>query len=219
MRFDVSYFRAPMRTLCVSLLLSAAATGVAHAQYGPEWVRCAEEHGVCKVPYPTTVRYMAKDSFVDRAVNRPIECNNRAFGSDPWPGKEKACYYQARNNFAPQPRYQPDPYAQPQRYQPAPPPPRAEGGRGCPPPGSVRSTNANEPAVMTFANSTNRPLKIFWLDYNGQRKFYRDLAPGQTYRQSTYVTHPWIAVDPRGTCVSGVQWPRRGQGMYEFFGD
>jgi hypothetical protein len=93
----------------------------------------------------------------------------------------------------------------------------ASAQQGCPPPGSVRSINANQRAAVTFANSTNVPLQVYWLDYTGARKFYRLLNPGQNYVQQTYVTHPWIMVGPRGECRGGVLWPRPGMNTHELF--
>ncbi|ATQ69619.1 hypothetical protein Ms3S1_36160 [Methylosinus sp. 3S-1] len=93
-------------------------------------------------------------------------------------------------------------------------------GAGCPAPGSVRSANSSQPTVIQFANSTFRTLKIYWLDFNGQPKFYRELKHGQDYRQPTYMTHPWIAVDARGNCVDGVlKASRPGDNLIELFGD
>lgn len=77
-------------------------------------------------------------------------------------------------------------------------------GLNCPAPGSVRSLNSAQPTNIQFVNSSGRPLKIYWLDYKGQRKFYKDLNVGQSYRQKTYMTHPWIAVDGRGNCMGTV---------------
>lgn len=95
--------------------------------------------------------------------------------------------------------------------------PRASGP-GCPAPGSVRSKNANQAAVVHFANSTGATLDIFWLGYNGERKLYRTLKNGEDYKQSTYVTHPWIAVDKSGRCRGGgVYWPQPGETLNEIF--
>ncbi len=72
---------------------------------------------------------------------------------------------------------------------------------GCPVPGDLVSFNSDDRATIVFTNATGRPLQIYWLDFRGDRRFYRDLKPGESYRQSTYLTHPWIAVDPKGNCV------------------
>lgn len=93
-------------------------------------------------------------------------------------------------------------------------------GDGCPAPGSVRSVDSNRAAVIHFANSTGRPLEIYWLDFKGRRQFYRELQTGQDYRQPTYLTHPWIAVDRAGTCVDGVlKASHAGDNLMELFGD
>ncbi len=75
---------------------------------------------------------------------------------------------------------------------------------GCPAPGDIVSFNSDDPAAIIFLNGTNRPLRVHWLDFRGDAKFYRELQPGEAYRQQTYLTHPWIGVDPSGNCVGGV---------------
>lgn len=105
---------------------------------------------------------------------------------------------------------------------PPPPPPRQQavrpgGVNGCPAPGSVRSGNGNQRAVVHFANSTRAPLDIYWLDQNGARKHYRTLRPGEDYRQPTFVGHPWIAVEKSGRCRGAVFWPRPGANTNEIF--
>lgn len=91
---------------------------------------------------------------------------------------------------------------------------------GCPAPGSARSPNSNRAAVLNIANSTGRTLKIYWLDFQGQRQFYRELKTGQDYRQPTFVNHLWIAVDGSGKCVDGIMKASRpGDNLMEVFGD
>jgi hypothetical protein len=51
--------------------------------------------------------------------------------------------------------------------------------------------NSAVPTQVTFRNETSNPVKVLWIDYNGQEVLYRTLAPGESYVQSTYVTHPW----------------------------
>ena len=75
---------------------------------------------------------------------------------------------------------------------------------GCPAPGDIVSFNSDDAAAIIFLNGTNRPLRVYWLDFRGDAKFYRELQPGEAYRQQTYLTHPWVGVDPSGNCVGGV---------------
>jgi hypothetical protein len=57
---------------------------------------CAEEHGFCRVPYPTTVVYGAGGRRTSREVGgRGIPCHNGAFG-DPAPGTPKSCFFVVR---------------------------------------------------------------------------------------------------------------------------
>ena len=84
--------------LLVAVLLSMfagvlASTAPASAQQ--QWVPCAVENGVCRTPYPTTVRYGARGAFAVRQANGVIACNNRTFG-DPLYGVVKGCAYLAR---------------------------------------------------------------------------------------------------------------------------
>jgi len=44
-------------------------------------------------------------------------------------------------------------------------------------------------------------VTVYWIDFKGARVFYNSLAPGESYTQQTYVTHPWIVVDDDGRCL------------------
>jgi len=34
-------------------------------------------------------------------------------------------------------------------------------------------------------------VKLYWLNYEGQKTAYRSIQPGRTHRQQTFLTHPW----------------------------
>jgi hypothetical protein len=89
--------------------------------------------------------------------------------------------------------------------------------RGCPMVGF--SLPSEVPATIHFANSAFRTLKIYWLDFKGNRKLYKTLRHGQDYVQPTYAKHMWIAVDETGTCVDGAFIAKPGENLAEFFGD
>ena len=66
-----------------------------HRQYQP-WAGCASEPRVCRVPYPTHIRYGARGRYVQLWVRGgPIRCDNYTFG-DPIPGVRKSCAYRVR---------------------------------------------------------------------------------------------------------------------------
>lgn len=62
-------------------------------------------------------------------------------------------------------------------------------------------------STITFVNQSGVDAKIYWLNYDGNLEQYPtgfagDVLPsGQQYTQGTWLTHPWIAVAPDGTCL------------------
>jgi hypothetical protein len=70
----------------------------------------------------------------------------------------------------------------------------------CASAGRWRSEDNGIPLFLDFQNDTPRTLSMFWLDFDGRRVHYADLPPGQGYRQQTFATHPWMAVDGDGQC-------------------
>lgn len=59
---------------------------------------------------------------------------------------------------------------------------------------------------ITFINQRSAPVRLYWLDYSGERKFYALIAPNNRITQSTYVTHPWVITDTKNNCL-GVYYP------------
>jgi hypothetical protein len=66
----------------------------------------------------------------------------------------------------------------------------------------VRSVEAKTHATIQFVNATSHVRKIYWLDYNGQRRQYAVLPPGKSYSQATFLTHPWVVTDTAGLCLA-----------------
>jgi VHL beta domain len=64
-----------------------------------------------------------------------------------------------------------------------------------------QSLNSNTPTSFTITNHTSETLTVFWVNFKGQRVKYFDLGPGETHNPGTFVTHPWVVADPRGTCI------------------
>lgn len=44
-------------------------------------------------------------------------------------------------------------------------------------------------------------LTLFWLNFQGKRVSYGDVAAGATKDQGTYLTHPWVVADRAGQCL------------------
>lgn len=69
----------------------------------------------------------------------------------------------------------------------------------CPGEGSSRSLRADQPTALVFVNEASSPedvVSVYWLDYDGNRQHYFDLFPGESRRQETYLTHPWVITFP-----------------------
>ncbi len=58
-----------------------------------------------------------------------------------------------------------------------------------------RSKNSNESTFITFANQTNGPVDLLWIDTEGDHHSYGTLPPGASRRQQTYAGHVWLAAD------------------------
>jgi hypothetical protein len=57
---------------------------------------------------------------------------------------------------------------------------------------------------VTFVNKGPESRRIFWIDARGQRKFYKEIGPGQSYTQPTFAGHPWIAAREDDRCQTVV---------------
>lgn len=77
--------------------------------------------------------------------------------------------------------------------------------QNCATASSLRSPpGAQPPTTITFVNRGPESRRMFWIDHAGQRKFYREIGPGQSYRQPTFVGHPWIAAREDDRCQTVV---------------
>ena len=66
---------------------------------------------------------------------------------------------------------------------------------------------------VDFVNRTSGWIDTYWISFDGRFIHYAELPPGDRYRQQTYVTHPWIALDRDRQC-RGVFVPREA-GIHE----
>lgn len=73
---------------------------------------------------------------------------------------------------------------------------------------TLRSLVSEGSLEIDFTNAGTQPIAMYWIDFQGLRVHYADVAPGASYTQQTYVTHPWVAVGANGKCV-GIIVPRR----------
>ncbi len=56
---------------------------------------------------------------------------------------------------------------------------------------------------VVFINRSEHLRGLYWLDFEGHRKLYTWLKPGQTYDVDSFVGHAWAIVDKRHRCRRG----------------
>ena len=90
-------FKALVRlTLAIACLAAAAALFLPATASAQRLERCADEGGVCRLPFPAEVVFGARGRNTSRFFDRPsVPCTTRVFG-DPAPGIRKACYIARR---------------------------------------------------------------------------------------------------------------------------
>ncbi len=58
-----------------------------------------------------------------------------------------------------------------------------------------RSEKTGEETEIVFANASDEPLRLFWLDHEGKRIPYGEIAPQQSRSQHTFTGHIWLITD------------------------
>ena len=69
----------------------------------------------------------------------------------------------------------------------------------CSAEGRTRSQTGDVATSISFSaegENDETQFKIYWLDYQGHRQFYKHIFAGDTYHQSTFMTHPWVVTAP-----------------------
>jgi uncharacterized protein (TIGR03067 family) len=61
----------------------------------------------------------------------------------------------------------------------------------------VKSVNSNSETKIKFLNTSKRTIKVYWLDFEGDRQPYGTLKDGDSIEPVTYLTHPWLITDEK----------------------
>lgn len=85
-------------------------------------------------------------------------------------------------------------------HKPAPGDLKPVADKGCAQESSLRSSNSGDPAYLVFSNETAGEVKFYWINYQGKRDQERTLKAGESMPINTYLTHPFVVVDAKGTC-------------------
>ena len=65
-----------------------------------------------------------------------------------------------------------------------------------------RSRTSEEQTYVVFVNQTAKELQLRWRDYEGGRRPYGTIKPGETRRQHTFAGHVWEAVADDGSVLA-----------------
>jgi hypothetical protein len=71
---------------------------------------------------------------------------------------------------------------------------------GCPG-GQLESLPSETAVRMTFRNATDQMVTAFWVDFDGVRQRYADIAAGGSWQARTYDGHVWAFVTEHGLCI------------------
>ena len=55
---------------------------------------------------------------------------------------------------------------------------------------------------ITFTNKTDYVIRIYWLNFSGDRVLYGTLNSRQILSQQTYITHPWVVTNNSDQCLA-----------------
>ena len=72
--------------------------------------------------------------------------------------------------------------------------------------GKIKSRVSDVGTEIVFENASEETIQIYWLNFEGEKVQYAELAPEQTHRQLTFVTHPWVAATEEAGCL-GIYMP------------
>lgn len=57
------------------------------------------------------------------------------------------------------------------------------------------SASTSKQTAIFFKNELGAAVRLYWIDFQGQKKLYATLQPGGSLSQSTYVGHTWLITD------------------------
>jgi hypothetical protein len=65
----------------------------------------------------------------------------------------------------------------------------------------LRSIEGVTAVEFTLTNHSTNAIVLYWLNYEGKRVKYEEVAPGKQVKQPTFLTHPWVVTDMKGRCI------------------
>ena len=75
------------------------------------------------------------------------------------------------------------------------------GNRSCSDETVLKSLPSDKLVPVEFVNQGNEPVTIYWLNSDGHRVWYYNLAAQSSYTQNAYVANPWVITDSNNNCL------------------
>ncbi len=60
------------------------------------------------------------------------------------------------------------------------------------------STRTGDETLITFINRTDGDVQVYWIDSEGERRYYATVLADQHHQQQTYAGHVWLVTDRDG---------------------
>jgi hypothetical protein len=73
--------------------------------------------------------------------------------------------------------------------------------RSCETEANFASRPSKESTGITFVNRSDEPVKIYWLNFHGERVLYQYLPPGGRHMQKTFIGHNWVVTALTEQCI------------------
>jgi von Hippel-Lindau disease tumor supressor len=58
------------------------------------------------------------------------------------------------------------------------------------------------PVQLLLQNRATQPRRLYWIDFQGQRKFYGIVAPGEDRQQQSSAGNHWVVTDESDKCLA-----------------
>ncbi len=59
----------------------------------------------------------------------------------------------------------------------------------------LASESSTMETTLTFTNKSGQPVRLYWMDFQGNRKLYGELPDGKSQEQKSFVQHAWLVTD------------------------
>src|SRR5689334_7554688 len=77
----------------------------------------------------------------------------------------------------------------------------AQAAPDCSSEKTLKSPASSTPTELSFQNWSADKRRIYWIDQDGDRKFYGIVEPGNAFRQPTMANHAWVVTDDAEKCL------------------